>query len=180
MKKIFSFLTVFFAAMFLAVAKDPLPKGYKNIQFGMNIDQVKDLLKKDYSFGYRGDRDVSLLPGENRTLIETDTSRTAPDSFLERCWFQFYEDSLYIITINLRNTKTDHYSIFSSLMEKYGEPASLSPEKSEWNDGEVIMTLERPLTLKYTDRKVFDRLQKDSMVKKSTDEVSHREFLDSL
>ena len=71
----------------------------------MSLDDVKELLQKDTRFGYRGDRDVSLLPGENRVLIETDTSRTAPYSYLDRCWFQFYEDKLYTITINMNRDK---------------------------------------------------------------------------
>ena len=61
-----------------------LPGGYSKISLGMSVDEVKDALKSDSQFGYRGERDVSLLPGENRTLIETDTSRTAPYSYLDR------------------------------------------------------------------------------------------------
>lgn len=168
------------AASCAAFSQAALPGGYKNIRFGMSVEEVKDALKKDMNFGYRGDRDVSLLPGENRTLIETDTSRTAPYSFLERCWFQFYEDKLYTITVNLRRSKMDHYSVFSALAEKYGMPDSLSPEKSEWKDGSVIMSLERPLTLKYTDRAVFEELQSKSLVQKSAEEQSREAFLDSL
>lgn len=174
---IYFFVTALFFPFF---AEDPLPSGYRGIQLGMSVDQVKEALKKDLSFGYRGDRDVSLLPGENRTLIETDTSKTAPYSFLDRCWFQFYEDRLYTITLNLRRSKIDHYSVFSSLSEKYGNPGSLSPEKSEWKDSGVIMSLERPLTLKYTDRKIFEQLQADALVNKSADEMARDEFLEGL
>ena len=165
---------------FFCFAQDSLPDGFKKLRFGMSVDQVKDELKKDLNFGYRGDRDVSLLPGENRILIETDTSKTAPYSILERCWFQFYDDRLYTITINMRRKKMDHYSVFTTLSEKYGEPTSLNPEKSEWKDDNVIMSLERPLTLKYTDRKVFDELQSKAMVNKTAEEESKQEFLDSL
>ena len=63
---------------FFCFAQDSLPDGFTKLRFGMSVDQVKDELKKDLNFGYRGDRDVSLLPGENRILIETDTSKTAP------------------------------------------------------------------------------------------------------
>lgn len=169
-----------FAAAFAAFSQESLPGGYRSIRLGMSVDEVKDALKKDLNFGYRGDRDVSLLPGENRTLIETDTSRTAPYSFLERCWFQFYEDKLYTITVNVRRSKMDHYSVFSALAEKYGMPDSLSPEKSEWKDDSVIMSLERPLTLKYTDRAVFEDLQSKALVQKSAEEQARGAFLDSL
>ena len=74
----------------------------------------------------------------------------------------------------------DHYSIFSKLCEKYGNPASLNPEKSEWSDSSVIMSLERPLTLKYMDKAVFDSLQNESKVNKSVEENSRDRFLEGL
>ena len=183
MLKIFRKLfTVAFSLLVISAlyTEESLPTGFKNIHFGMSVDEVKEELKKDASFGFRGDRDVSLLPGENRILIETDTSRTAPHSILERCWFQFYEDKLYTITLNLRRSKIDHYSVFSSLTEKYGNPSSLNPEKSEWKDDNVIMSLERPLTLKYTDRKIFEELQSKALVNKSAEEMARDEFLEGL
>jgi hypothetical protein len=156
-----------------------LPDGFEGITLGMTVDEVKSALLKNLEFGYRGDRDVSLLPGENRVLIETDASRTGY-SYLSRCWFQFYQDKLYIITINLNQEKMDHYSIFSTLCKKYGNPNSLDPEKSLWQNDTVIMTLERPLTLKYTDKAVFDKLQNESLVNKSAQEMSRDEFLEGL
>ncbi len=178
-KKISAFaLFLLFSA--LLYAEKNLPDGFKKIRFGMTVDQVKEELKKDPSFGFRGDRDVSLLPGENRILIETDTSRTAPYSFLERCWFQFFDDKLYTITINMKKKKMDHYSIYTTLTEKYGNPDSLNPEKSEWRSDGVIMSLERPLTLKYTDRKIFEDLQSKAMVKETAEEQSKQDFLDLL
>ena len=160
--------------------RSSLPGGYSKISLGMSVDEVKDALKSDSQFGYRGERDVSLLPGENRTLIETDTSRTAPYSYLDRCWFQFYEDKLYIITITMRPERMDHYSLFKTLTDKYGNPDSLNPSKSEWTDDSVIMTLERPLTIKYTDKKVFDDLQSKSLVNKTVIEQNKESFLEGL
>lgn len=161
-------------------SQSELPFGYRNIKLGMTVEEVKAALKKDIQFGYRGDRDVSMLPGQDRILIETDTSKTAPFSFIERAWFQFHEEKLYIVTVNLKQSKMDHYSVFSTLMNKYGKPDYLNPEKSEWNDDKIIMTLERPLTLKYVDKIVFEKIQSESMVKKSAEEESRQEFLNSL
>lgn len=161
-------------------AQSSLPNGYAGIQLGMTVDQVKEALQKDGQFGYRGDRDVSLLPGENRSIIETDTSRTAPYSFLDRCWFQFYEDKLYIITINIKTEKMDHYSVFSTLCSKYGLPSSLNPSKSEWVNDSVMISLERPLSIKYTDKKVFDSLMEQSRVDNAVIENSQQHFLEGL
>lgn len=178
MKRLFLILTFVFTA-FILKAED-VPKGYGGVELGMSFDQVKKALKDNLDFGYRGERDVSLLPGENRALIETDTTTYAGFSFLDRCWFQFYNDKLYVITININREKMDHFSIFDTLCKKYGNPVSVSPEKSVWKNSSVTMSLERPLTLKYVDQKTFDSLQKKSLVSPSGTEMTRDMFLKGL
>ncbi len=175
MKKI---LSVIFSFFFLLPVFS-LPNGYSTARLGMDIDSLKEALKKDHQFGYRGDRDVSLSPSDGQFLIETDGSQFG-FSFFERCWFQFANDKLYIITLNLDRSKVDHYSVFSKLCEKYGNPEELSPKKSVWRDGNVILSLEKPLTLKYTDAKAFDSKKDSSNVEKTTAEKARDNFLDSL
>ena len=108
-KTLFAVIFTFTAGF--CFSQNQLPSGFKNIKLGMSVDEVKDALKKDVQFGYRGDRDVSFLPGTTNVLIETETSKNAPYSYLDRCWFQFYEEKLYVITINIKTTKLDHYSV---------------------------------------------------------------------
>lgn len=177
MKKIFLFI---FLSLVSFVYAQQIPKGYGGVELGMNLQETKEKLKKNSEFGYRGERDVSLLPGENRILIETDTSSSYSFSFLERCWFQFYNEKLYIITININKEKMDHYSIFSSLNKKYGDPVSVSPEKIVWENPEYSMSLERPLTLKYIDKKTFNLLQNKSLVLPSGQEITREMFLEGL
>ena len=74
----------------------------------------------------------------------------------------------------------DHYSVFTALCKKYGDPASLSPEKSVWRDGDYTMSLERPLTLKYVNQKVFEDLQNKSLISPSGRERTREMFLDGL
>ena len=175
MKKIF--IAVF--AFFLILPIFSLPNGYSSAKLGMSLDSLKDALKKDHQFGYRGDRDVSLSPSDGQTLIETDGSQFG-FSFLARCWFQFADDKLYIITLNLDRSKIDHYSVFSKLCEKYGNPSELSPQKSVWKDDNVILSLEKPLTLKYVDAKAFNDKKDSSNVEKTTAEKAKDDFLESL
>jgi len=175
MKKIFCLLLTLIFILPLAA----LPTGFSSAKLGMDIDSLKEALKKDHQFGYRGDRDVSLSPSDGQFLIETDASGYGY-SFLDRCWFQFSQNKLYIITINLDRSKIDHYSVFSKLCEKYGNPDELSPKKSVWRDDSVIMSLEKPLTLKYVDAKTFDSKKKSSNVQQTTAENARDEFLDSL
>ena len=175
-------LLVLAAAAFMCVriSAEGLSRGYGGVELGMSIEDTKKKLKANSDFGYTGDRDVSLLPGENRTLIETDAVAGHAFGFLERCWFQFSNDRLYIITININRDIMDHYSVFTALCKKYGDPASLSPEKSVWRDGDYTMSLERPLTLKYVNQKVFEDLQNKSLISPSGREMTREMFLDGL
>lgn len=166
---------------FLALAKDRnVSHGYGGVELGMSVEQVKKALRSNTDFGYHGDRDVSLLPGENRLLIETDAESGHEYSFLERCWFQFYDEKLYIITINVSRERMDHFSIFDALCKKYGNPDSVSPEKSVWENDDYSMSLERPLTLKYIDKRTFNSLQNKSLVSPSGREVTRDMFLKGL
>jgi hypothetical protein len=120
------------------------------------------------------------LPGENRVLIETNAAGGHVLSFLDRCWFQFYNGKLFIVIINMNRDRIDHYSIFSTLCKKYGNPVTLSPEKAVWQDGTVTMSLERPLSIKYIDRKMFEDLQDKSLVDQSAAEMTRDMFLEGL
>jgi len=165
---------------FFAEGTGPVPDGYGGIQLGMTLDEVKSRLLQNREFGYNGDRDVSLLPGENRVLIETDAAAGHVNSFLSRCYFQFYNSKLYIMIINMNTDRIDHYSVFDTLCKKYGDPSSLSPEKSVWKSSSVTMSLERPLSLKYVDNAVFNELNSASLVPKSGTEITRDMFLEGL
>lgn len=161
----------------LEIVENPktLPQGYRSIKLGMSVEETKKALKADSLFGYRGERDVSLLPGENRMLIETSS-----DGYLERCWFQFYEDKLYTIILNFNPEKMDFYSIFNRLLSKYGEPENLSPEIVRWQDERVLLSLERPISVKYIDREVFDKLADMSRVEQTVFENIRDGILEAL
>ena len=179
MKRLSIFVSFCLLINIFAFGED-VPNGWGDVKLGMSLDDAKSALKSNSNFGYHGDRDVSLLPGENRILIETDASRGLGSNYLERCWFQFYEEKLYIIIINVNKAKMDYYSIFTTLCEKYGEPESLNPEKAVWKSDDVTMSLEKPLTLKYVDNKTFEELQNKSTVKPSATELTREMFLESL
>lgn len=154
----------------------PLPHGYRNINLGMTLDAVKIELLGDSLFGYRGDRDVSLLPnGNKQTIIETSN-----DGFIESSWFLFHQDRLYNMSININQNLMDYHSVFYTLCEKYGEPKSLNPQKVTWENEWITMTLERPLSIKYIDNLIFQRLQNNSKIDKSAGEMLREDFLDSL
>ena len=126
----------------LAVVLPNDEKRYDIGNFPSYFETFVEFALADPLYGYRGERDVSLLPGENRSLIET-----SGPSFIRRAWFQFYDDKLYIMTFTLDPEKIDYYSVYSKLVAKYGEPASLDPRKAVWGDDKTTLSLERPLTV---------------------------------
>lgn len=157
-------------------AKAPtIPDEFRSIKLGSSLDAVKGLLEADLLFGYRGERDVSLLPGENRSLIET-----VGGSFVKRAWFQFSEDKLYVMTLSLDPEKIDYYSVYSHLVEKYGEPSALDPRKAVWGDEKVMLSLERPLTVKYTDVETFKKLLESDMTKKAASDIAREGFINDF
>ena len=155
----------------------PLPDGYGDVHLGMSLEETKLQLLKNPDFGYSGDRDVSLLPGDARILIETNASGGRGSPFLTQCWFQFYNEQLYIITINMNTQKVDFYSMFTTLRDKYGEPQSLNPDCVVWKTDEITLLLERPLSVKYIDNEIFDMLKTASTIEKSYEEKNQQDFL---
>lgn len=152
-----------------------LPAEYRGIQLGMTIDTVKEALKKDAIFGYRGDRDVSLLPVENRSLIES-----AGFSFISRSWFQFYKENLYTMIFKLNTDIIDYYSIYTRFCERYGEPLAINPQRAVWEDEHTRIVIERPLIVKYIDLTVFNELLSKSTTEQAASSVNRQSFIDGF
>lgn len=186
LKRIFifiSFISIFSSSLSAQTKQNdtqPLPYSYKGISLGMSLDETKIALIQEPEFGYTGDRDVSLIPGSEQILIETDTTNNLGSPFLTQCWFQFYNEKLYIMTINLNKDKIDYYSMFTTLTKKYGEPTTLDPQKTVWEDDDVILILEKPLSVKYIEKKVYTELRNYSNVEISAQEYTRQLFLEEF
>ena len=176
-KILFSLTTAFLCFSLYAQS---LPDGYGGVHLGMALDEAKQQLLKNSDFGYSGDRDVSLLPGAGRTLIETNATGGRGSEYLTQCYFQFYNEQLYIITININTNKIDYYSMFTTLCNKYGEPDSLDPQKAVWKNDAITMQLEKPLSVKYIDNETFDMLKTSATVEKSYEEKNAQSFLEEF
>lgn len=153
----------------------PVPDSYRGIRLGMSLEEVKEVLKTEPVFGYRGERDVSMIPNPDRTLIETFGT-----GYIKKAWFQFSGDKLYIMTVVLDNSKIDYYSMYQSLTKKYGEPESLSPRKAQWNSDTVQLSLEKPLSVKYIDSVIYDSLLKESQAGIDYEELLQESFIESF
>lgn len=152
-----------------------LPRGYGDIELGMSLETVKDLLGLSPDFNYRGEPDVTMRPLDKQELIDCEGVL-----FIDRAFFQFEDEKLYLIIMMMDQEYIDHFSIYSAFLKKYGEPAFLNPSKANWENDDIIISLERPLSIKYMDRKVFEKLQADSEARSTMESVLREDFINSF
>ncbi|MCX7655498.1 MAG: hypothetical protein N2Z76_03120 [Treponemataceae bacterium] len=162
-------------AQVLPPENSPVPNRFRAYYLGMSLEELKKALAVDDLFLFRGDRDVSLLPIREQSLIETTGL-----SFIRRAFFQLREGKLFVMSFSLNLDKIDHYSVFTNLTQKYGEPDTLNPHEAVWVRGNVRLSLERPLTIKYIDLTVFNTIIEESKVGASREARLREEFLNDL
>jgi hypothetical protein len=153
----------------------PPPRQYRELSLGMELEELKGALLADNLFNYREDRDVSFLPVKEETLVETTGL-----SFIRRAFFQLRERRVFIMAFTLDTRFIDHYSVFTAMVKKYGDPQSLSPAESVWESEDTWVSIERPLTVKYIDKTVFNQLLEDSKNLESRQLFLRQEFLDDF
>jgi len=177
--RLFCLVLVFFAAFQPLYAQETgaadLPRQFRTITLGMGLEELKAVLSEDGLFNFRGDRDVSFLQSPQQSLVETTGL-----SFIKRAFFQLAQGELFIMAFTMNTELIDHYSIFTALVEKYGQPDSLDPQQAVWDNGATRLALERPLTIKYIDRGVFNGILEESSVSGTREIRERQEFIDAL
>lgn len=139
-------------------------KPFRDYRLGMSLDEVKDRLLKDPYFNYRGEPDVSFLPVKEQVLIEC-----SGNAYIRRAHFQFVDKKLFTLILDLEESRVDYFTMMTALQNAYGAYRDFSPQQVVWEAGGVRLSLEKPLTVKYIDLAVFQRL-KDAGRKQETDE----------
>jgi hypothetical protein len=177
--QILIFSLLFFILAFSVQAQEPpeqaLPRQFRQFSLGMNLDDLKESLIKDDYFHFRGDRDVSFLPVREQSLVETTGS-----SFVKRAFFQLRDGSVFIMAFTLNTEIIDHYSIFNQFTDKYGEPSYLDPRTAIWETDETRISIERPLTVKYIDKIVFNDIVNESGLIQSGQVQRRQEFINEF
>jgi len=152
-----------------------LPRQFRQLSLGMSLDDLKTALLNDNYFNFRGDRDVSFLPIRDQSLVET-----TGGSFIRRAFFQLRDDIVFIMSFSLNMEIIDHYSIFTQFVARYGQPTSLNPRSAIWETEQTRISIERPLTVKYIDKTVFDDIIEESGLIESNQTRLRQEFLDEF
>jgi len=155
--------------------KKELPRQFREITLGMSLDELKAALENDLLFNFRGDRDVSFLPAREESLVEITGS-----TFIKRAFFQLRDGALFIMAFTLNTSMMDHYSVFTDLVGKYGAPTYLDPKEAVWESEELRVSIERPLTIKYIDKKVFDDIINESSLIETKRVQQRQEFLNEF
>ena len=151
------------------------PRQFRGLFLGQTLDELKSALTRDSFFSFRGDRDVSFLPVREETVVETTGL-----SYIRRAFFQLSGGAVYIMTFSLDTRLMDHYSVFTSFVKKYGMPAELNPGEAVWETPDTRVSIERPLTVKYIDKKVFDRLVEESKTGEKNELLAREDFLNDF
>jgi hypothetical protein len=159
----------------VCAAAQPITRGFRGVELGMSLEQVKEKLAADPLFGYRGEPDVSLLPSAQQTLIECTGS-----SWIRRSFFQFQDGRLLSIILVLDGKRLDYYTMFETLTRKYGDSTRLDPSEAVWDFPGVRLSLERPLSVKYLDTEAFERLREQGKAGESMEEMSKKMFLEQF
>ena len=116
-----------------------------------------------------------MLASPNESLIETQGL-----SYIDRAYFQFHEGKLYTIILALDPERIDHYTMYTTLVDRYGEPTSLDPTEAVWEFAFIRMALERPLSVKYVDTAVFGSILRENAKAESLNSLSRDRFLDQF
>lgn len=158
-----------------AAAPASPPTAFRGVALGMTVEQVKAELRDDALYRYRGDPDVSFLPSSGESLIEVEGS-----SYLRRAYFQFADGALFVFILVLDPSRLDHYGLFTAFSAKYGPPTSFDPREAVWQSDTVRFSLERPLTVKYIDRRVFDAQTAGGAARQDLELLSRERFIEQF
>jgi len=173
----FLIITVFLLTLAPLAAQQgtDLPREFRSFSLGMSLDNLKENLINDPFFLFRGDRDVSFLPARDQSLVETTGS-----SFISRAFFQLRDGEVFIMSFTLNTTLIDHYSIFTQFINNYGQPVYLDPSISVWETETTRIAIERPLTVKYIDKTVFNDILDESGLIESNQVRQRQDFINEF
>jgi hypothetical protein len=176
MKKTALLAYLFTVAGLFAQTIADLPHGYRTVTLGIGIEELKEALRRDTdTYLFREDRDVYFVPLRNENYVET-TGR----GFVKRGFFQLKDSNVFVISLELNPDRIDYYSVFTTFRAKYGEPAAIDPQKAVWESDTVRVSIERPLTVKYIDRPVFDAILADARAGESAGTMIRENFLEDF
>jgi hypothetical protein len=139
--KIATLIIAFIFIPFLLFAQDV---GFMNIKIGMSRDEALKAGEENEIIEVPKNRDVDFFPVEERKILTFSAKPDVPYIYL-----QFFNDTLYSITVIFDEKYIDYYALARQMEQKYGHYQSMSPEWREWRIDSVLIKVEKPSTVKY-------------------------------
>jgi len=175
MKRWWCLVPILFCLASGVSAQAALNPGFDVFRLGMSLPDLKAALKDNSFFLYSGEPDVTILSRPNTNLIDVPGL-----TFFSRGVFQVVDGKLYSITLELNPEQLDYYGMYTALVKKYGDPTSLDPASARWESASVRLSLEKPLTVKYIDMPLFQRLQKEGRAQEALQSITREKFLENF
>ncbi len=129
-----------------------LPFGFTTIYLGITFEEVKKAISMNRYFQAFEEPEIYTVPqGVDRViLVYGSLDERTNYQFIREGYFQFNEnDELISINLYLNPDVLDYFTLYQLHEQKYGTPEMLNPQKAEWIDSNVTISLEKPLTVKY-------------------------------
>ncbi len=152
---------------------DQLSRGFRDIQLGMEFDAAEEAIAGDPAFDFRGRPDVSITLSDGEPTIDTNGR-----SFVRRGVFSFHRERLFTFSLYLSTQRLDYLQLYNQLRSRYGEPDDLDPRRAVWEDDATRITLERPLTVTFLDRVVFEERRDANRRDEALEDIARDEFLE--
>jgi hypothetical protein len=175
------FLVFLFSAPVLEAQDTALPRTFQGISLGMSRDALKATLNESSLFRTKEAQDdlltLSAISPSDENTLEMDG---VPHGFIRRAFFELHDEQVFTMSFVMDTALVDHYSVFMSLVNKYGEPSFLDPKRTVWQSDETWVAIERPLTVKYIDLSVFNALIADAYTQQSANAQRREDFLNEF
>lgn len=147
-------------------------KGFDTLTLGMDYQSALNALDFSSNFIYNSQMPMWI---ESNPVIAANGK-----GFVDKGYFQFYNGALYSITIELNRNRIDFFTLFMQLQQKYGKYKSFSPTIVRWEDENALLSLEKPLTLRYLEKRIHSQLIESSKVKESQKQKMREDFLEQF
>jgi hypothetical protein len=118
--------------------------GFMGMQIGMSREQVLNVAESNALIAVPKNRDVDFFPVEEREILTLSIKPHVPFVYL-----QFFNDTLYAITVVFDEKYMDYYTLSETLAAKYGSYTSLTPQWRSWMLDRVTVKVEKPAVVKY-------------------------------
>lgn len=137
-----------------------LKRQFRNVSLMETYDEVMKKLKADPLVLVDPTSDFGDLDEEEMDLIKAQVS-----PYIRHIYYQFMDRQLFLIGIFFDKDRFSYLELYRNLKEKYGQPAVFNSRNIIWEDEKTRIILDNLPSVKYIDRKSFEKIQQKKEAK---------------